>query len=110
MHEKDKDILEKIENFFHHVGSISKQGSKSIQFKVQSVKDFKIIIDHLDKYQLITKKWADYQLFKYAYNLILQKEHLTESGFRKIVTIRASMNRGLSPELKLAFPGQGPPS
>ena len=28
------------------------------------------------------------------------KEHLTENGLRKIVAIKASMNRGLSPERK----------
>ena len=33
-----------------------------------------------------------------------RQEHLTLDGFRKILSIRASMNRGLSPELKLAFP------
>jgi hypothetical protein len=33
-----------------------------------------------------------------------KKEHLTEEGLRKIVSIRAALNRGLSEELKIAFP------
>jgi hypothetical protein len=35
--------------------------------------------------------------------LILNKEHLTMEGLRKIVAIKASMNNGLSDELKAAF-------
>jgi hypothetical protein len=33
-----------------------------------------------------------------------QKEHLTSEGLAKIVALKASMNRGLSEELKVAFP------
>ena len=104
LHIKDKPLLEQIKILLRHVGSISKQGSESVQFKVQSIKEFKIIIDHLDKYPLITKKWADYQLFRHAYELMLRKEHLTYEGLRQIISIKASMNRGLSEELKIASP------
>ena len=33
-----------------------------------------------------------------------RREHLTLEGLHKIISIRASMNNGLSPKLKLAFP------
>ena len=36
--------------------------------------------------------------------MINRKEHLTIEGLRKIVAIKASMNLGLSEELKKAFP------
>ena len=36
--------------------------------------------------------------------IIERREHLTLEGFKTIVAIRACMNRGLSEELKLAFP------
>ena len=35
---------------------------------------------------------------------IKRKEHLAENGLRKIVAIKAAMNRGLSDVLKKAFP------
>ena len=35
---------------------------------------------------------------------MLNKEHLTIQGLHKIVTIKASMNLGLSADLKSAFP------
>ena len=36
--------------------------------------------------------------------LMERREHLTIEGLHKILAIRASMNHGLSPKLKLAFP------
>jgi hypothetical protein len=53
---------------------------------------------------LLTKKFADYKLFKEAYNLIINQEHLTIDGLNKIIAIKASMNLGLSEEIKIAFP------
>ena len=35
--------------------------------------------------------------------MIERREHLTLEGLHKIIAIRASMNRGLSEKLKLAF-------
>jgi hypothetical protein len=62
------------------------------------------IFNHFDKYLLVTKKLADYNLFKLAYNIIINKEHLTQEGLSKLVAIKGSLNLGLSPELKSAFP------
>jgi hypothetical protein len=36
--------------------------------------------------------------------MMLNKEHLTSEGLDKIIAIRASLNWGLSEELKVAFP------
>lgn len=63
-----------------------------------------VIISHFDKYPLITQKQADYELFKQAAKLFKNKEHLTAYGFKEILSIRASMNLGLSDDLKTAFP------
>ena len=103
LHKKDKALLEYIQNYLG-VGNIIKHGPQSIQFQVQSVEDLKVIINHFDKYPLITQKRADYELFKQAVELMEQKEHLTPEGLAKIVALKASMNTGLSEELKAAFP------
>ena len=62
-----------------------------------------ILINHFDKYPLITSKWSDYQLWKKAFEMYLNKEHLTIEGIKKLVAIKASMNNGLSDELKTFF-------
>lgn len=72
-------------------------------YVVSSSKDLKVIIDHFDKYPLITQKLADYQLFKQAFELISSKEHLSTQGLKKVVAIKASMNEGLSDKLKAVF-------
>jgi hypothetical protein len=104
LHQKDQTLLESIQSFFE-VGIISKQGENVIKFQVRSNKDLAVIIDHFDKYPLITQKKSDYLLFKQAFNLISRKEHLTREGLLSLVAIKAMMNsNGLPEELKIAFP------
>jgi hypothetical protein len=69
----------------------------------QSVKELAVILNHLDKYPPITaKKRSDLLLFRQVVNLILNKEHLTREGLSKIISIKASINRGLVNKLKYA--------
>ena len=103
LHEKDKAILEQIQNYWG-AGRIYKHGPQSIQYQAYSVKDLQIIFSHFEKFGLITQKQADYELFKQAFELIKSKKHLTMEGLTKIVAIKASLNRGLSPKLEEAFP------
>jgi len=103
LHKKDRFILEAIKNYLG-VGEIYTQGTTSIQYRVFSIKDLQLVIDHFDKYPLISQKFGDYSLFKQAYLLLINKEHLTPEGLRKIIAIRASVNNGLSEALKEAFP------
>lgn len=58
----------------------------------------------MDLFPLITKKLADYILFKQIYEMMLNKEHLNIAGLEKIIGIKACMNLGLSNELKTRFP------
>jgi hypothetical protein len=92
---RDLALLKKIQSFFG-VGKISTYNSNVVYFRVISVKDLAVIIDHFDKYPLITQKRADYLLFKRIVEIINRKEHLSNEGLRKIVEIIASMNLGLS--------------
>jgi len=47
------------------------------------------IIDHFEKFPLITNKLKDYKLFKLAYILFLKKEQLTIEGIKKLVSIKS---------------------
>lgn len=103
LHEKDKDLLIRLKNYFG-VGSIVKHGANSLQYRIVSIKDLAILISHCDNYPLTSQKRIDYELFKIAYNLMLDKLHLTDNGFKEILSIRASMNLGLTEKLLLTFP------
>lgn len=48
--------------------------------------------------------YPDFILFKQCYDLIEQKEHLTEAGFNKILALKYNLNKSLPDELKSAFP------
>jgi hypothetical protein len=72
--------------------------------RVFTIKDLTVIINHFDRYPLLSQKLADYELFKKAFYIIQNKEHLTMEGLNKLVAIRSSLNLGLSEMLKTAFP------
>jgi hypothetical protein len=103
LHKKDEELLREIQKFFGGIG-VFKVKKDIVQFRVFSVTDLSIILEHFDKYPLITKKYNDYMFFKEALELIKNKEHLTVEGFNKILSLRASINNGLPEVLKLAFP------
>jgi hypothetical protein len=103
LHIKDRAILEDIKTVLG-VGYVSKMGNSSLKYQVCSIKDLAVIIEHFDKYPLITHKWSDYELFKQAVELIKRKEHLRVEGFKQLVAIKASINRGLSDKLAESFP------
>jgi hypothetical protein len=86
------------------IGSISSHGKDAIQYRVSSKKDLQVIVDHFKYFPLITYKWLDFQLFKAAFELVKSKRHLTLEGLIDIVSIKATMNLGISEELDIAFP------
>lgn len=100
---RDLHILKGILNYFG-VGNIYKHGKNMMRYKVSSVKSLTShIIPHFDKYGLLTDKRNDFELFKQVV-FILNKGPLNKVNLEKIVSIKASLNRGLSSNLKSAFP------
>jgi hypothetical protein len=81
LHTKDLALLESIKAHFG-VGNISKS-SNYVEYGVTSVKDLAVIVEHFEKYPLITKKLADYILFKQAFEIVSRKGHLTPKVFIK---------------------------
>jgi hypothetical protein len=107
LHIKDFVLLESLRQTLG-VGKIHKHGKSSIQFRVESIKELQVIVNHFDKYPLKSAKVADYLLFKQCYDLIVLKEHLTPDGLLKLVRLKASLNLGLPEDLQKAFPSAIP--
>lgn len=103
LHKKDEYLMKEIQKFFGGIGTL-KVKLNIVQFRVFSLDELDVILNHLEKFPLITKKSVDYSLFKEAIMLIKNKEHLNIEGFNKILSLRASMNLGLPNVLKEAFP------
>jgi hypothetical protein len=69
------------------------------------LEDLKVIINHFDKYPLLTNKQSDYLLFKQVVNYMEKGRHLTIEGLNRIMSIKAVMNyQETSDSLNLAFP------
>jgi len=104
LHLRDIDLLRQIQEYLHGIGSIHSYQDKSRAiYSIDSNQDLFQLINHLDKYPLISQKAADYLLFKQVVELINNKAHLTTQGLNQIVNIKASMNLGLSDVLKSEF-------
>jgi hypothetical protein len=103
LHIKDIAILEAFKNTLG-VGTVTKDKLNMANFNVWSVKELQVIIDHFDKYPLITCKASDFLLFKQCFEIIKKREHLTEKGLLEIIGLKSSLNLGLSEKLKKSFP------
>lgn len=102
LHIKDLGLLIRIKSFLG-VGEIYEKENTAL-YQVTSLKELLVIIEQFDKYRLITQKRADFELFKQAVEILSRKEHLTDEGLHKIVSLKASLNNGLSKELQAEFP------
>ena len=104
LHKRDEELLAKIKLYFNNIGTIIVD-ERFAYYSVNSKHEIlKSIIPHFKKYPLLTQKAADLILFKQAMELVNNKTHLTVEGLNKIINIKASMNLGLSDNLKLEFP------
>lgn len=103
LHVKDIGILEAIKNTLG-VGNINIRSDSAVSYKVKSNKELQVIIDHFEKYPLVTTKISDFLLFKQCFDKIKNVKHLTEEGLLKILGLKTFLNLGLSDKLIEAFP------
>lgn len=104
LHKKDEELLKFIQSYFE-AGRIEKRGINASSLTVSSLKQIiEKILPHFDKYPLKTKKLSDYLIWKEIVLKMNSGYHLEEKGIKEIINLRASLNWGLSPELKKAFP------
>lgn len=108
LHVKDLQLLNDLRSYWGEIGSINKSGTGLYVFRVSSLKDLVTIIDHFTRYPLVTQKRADFELFKRVVDIRSSGRHTTLVGLQEVLNIRASMNNGLTEELRIAFPNTIP--
>jgi BarA-like signal transduction histidine kinase len=88
------------------IGIIRIESNRDVaSYVIQDMKSITdVIITHFDSYPLQSAKKIDYELWKQCVSLITNKEHLTQDGLEKIVSIKSALNLGLPDKLKEAFP------
>jgi len=104
LHSVDLPLLYKIQAFFGGIGSITVHGQKA-SFRVSKLDDIiNVIIPHFIKYPLQSAKLIDFLLWQKCVMLIKMKEHLTEDGLHKILSLKSALNLGIPETIKAAFP------
>jgi hypothetical protein len=73
---------------FFHAGNVTIHGNAAM-FQIIKLTDLVCIIEHFTNYPLKTQKHADYLLFKKAFDIISNKEHLTKTGLDKLVSLKS---------------------
>jgi hypothetical protein len=98
LHPNDLSLLNSIQSFFKGIGCISRRtNSNLVSFSVSNLDDLtNIIIPHFEKYPLQSAKSIDYYLWKSRMRLIRGKNHFSQNGLIKILTLKSALNRGLS--------------
>jgi hypothetical protein len=110
LNSRDAALIEKIQDFFGGIGKISyRKKDNAVYFTVKSVKDLmNVIIPHFEKFPLLTEKQADFVLFKEIVTIMSNKQHLNIEGLNKIMMLKSSLNKGLTPFLSENFPNVNP--
>lgn len=108
LHIRDENLLLQIKSFFGDIGNIH-TFNKSVLYRVQDYKSIiSAIIPHFNNYPLITEKQNDFLIFKNILEIMSKKEHLRHEGLIQILSLKASLNQGLSDSLKELFPEISP--
>ena len=79
-------------------------------YRVFSFEHLEKIVEHFEKYPLQTQKRSDFYLFKLVVRMIKCGKHRNTEGLHEIINIKASLNKGLTENLRLDFPNVIPRS
>lgn len=82
LHYKDLELLKLVQNYFK-TGHITFVNKNIARLRISSQKDLNAIIDHFDKYPLLTQKQVDFEFLKKVFLMMENKEHLTLEGLGK---------------------------
>lgn len=95
LHKRDEILLNRIKEYFG-VGSFSVDRNY-IAYVVRSLKDLnQIIIPFFEKYNLITQKKSDFELFKQIVFIKAKNRSLCLEEFKEILSLKVNLNKGFS--------------
>lgn len=88
--QKNVLLLRLIADLFH-VNSIYKSKKATHSLNITGLKRLKAFLVYLDRYQLRTKKYVQYIIFRRAYRYMITKNHLKHDGLVKISRFKISL-------------------
>lgn len=91
-HNRDENLMKSFIDYFG-CGKIEHRGDR-LDFMVKNLRDTRdIIMPFFQKYPIVGVKSKDFDDWCLVVKLIIDKEHITNSGVEKIRKIKANMNR-----------------
>lgn len=96
LHINDLGILIKLRDFFG-VGTV-RATATSACFEVTGIKNLLVVLEHFKKYPLQSSKRHSLFIFSIILDMLIKKEHLTDSGFLKAVSDINFLNKPISDE------------
>ena len=87
------DLFTILSNLFQYGYVSLRSGTKEVyRFTIDSLKGLKVIIKYYNQYPLKTKKKESYKNWLKIYEMMVDKKHLTEEGFKQIKELRKFIN------------------
>ena len=91
-HNRDENLMKSFIDYFG-CGKIEHRGDR-LDFSVKNLRDTRdIIMPFFQKYPIVGVKSKDFDDWCLVVKLIIDKEHITNTGVEKIIKIKANMNR-----------------
>ena len=88
-----KDLFTILSDLFQNGFVSLRSGTKEVyRFTIDSLKGIEILIKYFNQYPLKTKKNESYKKWLKIYEMMLNKKHLTEEGFKQIKELRKFIN------------------
>jgi hypothetical protein len=110
LNSRDLDTLYHIQEYFGGAGTIGFE-KNTAKLNIRKLDELVgIIIPHFEAYPLLTKKYADFELFRQIILILKNESPLSEQGFINILNLRYNLNKGISEELKELYPNLVPAS
>jgi hypothetical protein len=91
-------LLEQVKEYFDGAGSISRSGNMYI-YEISSLKSLVNVRKHFEEYPLQTTKYVHFELWCQVMDILENKEHLTKSGFNRVLSLKSCFPKGLPPKL-----------
>lgn len=91
-------LLEQVKEYFDGAGSISRSGNMYV-YEISSLKSLVNVRKHFEEYPLQTTKYVHFELWCQVMDILENKEHLTKSGFNRVLSLKSCFPKGLPPKL-----------
>ena len=106
MSSRDSSLLVQVQQLFNDIGFFSnKKKINMVSYSVTKLSDIvNIIIPHFKKYHLQSAKSIDFKLWSECVEIMNNKEHITDEGLNRIISLKSILNKGLTEKIKLDFP------